>query len=102
MFDDIGKSGWPCLAALWAVSSVSCQFWQVGSDSSDRSVTQRIEVRYEADLLPERNDPPFAAESECGVQSINNGILNIEDNGCMFVEFTVVAVVHMIYTMGMT
>ena len=80
MFDDIGKSVWLCLAALWVVSSVSCQFWQVGSDSSDGSVTQRIEVRYEADLLPERNDPPFAAESECGVQSINNGILNIEDN----------------------
>ena len=73
-----GKSVCPCLAALWIVSSVSCQFWQVGSDSSDGSVTQRIEVRYGADLLPERNDPPFAAESECGVQSINNGTLNIE------------------------
>ena len=80
MFEDIGKAVWSCLAALWAVTSLSCQFWQVGSDSSDGSVIERIEVRYGADVLPEKNDPPFAAESECGVQSVDDGILNIEDN----------------------
>ncbi len=80
MLDEIGKASRPLFVGLWVVTSMACQTLQIGTDSSDGSVTQRIEVRYGADLLPEKNDPPFAAESECGVQSITNGILNIEDN----------------------
>ena len=80
MLEHIGKSVWSWVLLLWAVSSLSCQLWQRGSDSDPESSIHRTEVRYEANVLPEENDPPFVPEAECGVQSITAGILNIEDN----------------------
>ena len=80
MVKPIGKTVWPWVVLLWAVTSVSCQLWQRGSDSNLESSIRRTEVRYEADVLPEENDPPFVPEAECGVQSISGGLLNIVDN----------------------
>ena len=80
MLKQLGKAVWPWVVLLWAVTSLSCQLWQRGSDSNPETSIHRIDVRYDADVLPEENDPPFVPGAECGVQSSDDGILNIEDN----------------------
>ena len=80
MLKQLGKAAWPWVVLLWAVTSLSCQLWQRGSDSNLETSIHRIDVRYDADVLPEENEPPFVPGAECGVQSIDDGTLNIEDN----------------------
>ena len=78
--DHIRKFVWIFVGLLGAVTSLSCYPWQRGADSHLESSIHQIEIRYDADVLPEENDPPFVPGAECGVQSIDGGILNIEDN----------------------